>query len=366
MHLAACLVSMAAVAKAVSVNLDRRALSLDVKLEMAGNTAVKAIITNNGADDLKIFKTGTLLEDIATEKINVFQADSKVSFEGIRLRVSTASLEEDAFQTIRAGEIVTREFDIAHMHDLSSGGPFDIVASGAISFADVNGTEILGSVPLNSQTLSIQVDGTEAQAARSAFLERRTVVQSDCTSSKKTAVTTAINNCRSWATKAQSAANAGTKLTEYFKSSSSSVVSTVSGVFSKMASECGSTTSGISKTYCSDVYGACSSGVLAYTLPSGSYVAYCDLFFTALSPVTSTCHAQDQAGTVVHETTHLSQIKGTQDYGVYGYSAVRSLSASQNLNHADTYALYAQGKYTTSDSRALMLIHANTAVVLDC
>jgi hypothetical protein len=74
MHLAACLVSMAAVAKAVSVNLDRRALSLDVKLEMAGNTAVKAIITNNGAGDLKIFKTGTLLEDIATEKINVFQA----------------------------------------------------------------------------------------------------------------------------------------------------------------------------------------------------------------------------------------------------------------------------------------------------
>ena len=68
------------------------------------------------------------------------------------------------------------------MHDLSSGGPFDIVASGAVSFADVNGTEILGSVPLNSQTLSIQVDGTEAQAARSAFLERRTVVQSDCTS----------------------------------------------------------------------------------------------------------------------------------------------------------------------------------------
>lgn len=65
---------MAAVAKAASVNLDRRATSLDVKLEMIGNTAVKAIISNNGADDLKIFKTGTLLEDIPTEKINVFQA----------------------------------------------------------------------------------------------------------------------------------------------------------------------------------------------------------------------------------------------------------------------------------------------------
>lgn len=365
---------MVAVASAASVNLGRRATSLDVKLEMTGNTAVKAIITNNGADDLKIFKTGTLLEDIPTEKINVFQAgefamsrgprndcsvltlaDSKVDFEGIRLRVSTAALDEDAFQTIRAGEVVEKDFDIAHMHDLSTGGAFDIVASGAMSFAHANSTELEGTVPLSSNTLSIQVDGTEAEAARASFLERRTAVQSDCTSTKKTTITTAIGNCASWATKARTAATAGTKLTEYFKSSSSSVVSTVSGVFQKMASECGSTTSGNSKTYCSDVYGACSSGVLAYTLPSGSYIAYCNLFFTALSPVTSTCHAQDQAGTVVHETTHLSQIKGTQDYGVYGYSAVQSLSAAQNLNHADTYALYAQGKYSTLISLVLFV-----------
>ncbi|KAI0163453.1 deuterolysin metalloprotease [Pestalotiopsis sp. NC0098] len=347
MYFSASLLSMVAVASAASVNLGRRATSLDVKLEMTGNTAVKAIISNNGADVLKIFKTGTLLADIPTEKINVFQADSKVDFEGIRLRVSTAALDEDAFQTIRAGEVVEKDFDIAHMHDLSTGGAFDIVASGAMSFAHANSTELEGTVPLSSNTLSIQVDGTEAEAARSSFLERRTAVQSDCTSTKKTTITTAIGNCASWATKARTAATAGTKLTEYFKSSSSSVVSTVSGVFQKMASECGSTTSGNSKTYCSDVYGACSSGVLAYTLPSGSYIAYCNLFFTALSPVTSTCHAQDQAGTVVHETTHLSQIKGTQDYGVYGYSAVQSLSAAQNLNHADTYALYAQGKYST-------------------
>lgn len=244
---------------------------------------------------------------------------------------------------IASGETIEKEFDITHMHDLSSGGAFDIVANGAISYAEVNSTEIAGIIPLSSNLVSAQVDGAEALAARSAFLEKRTVVQSDCTGTKKTSVLAAISNCASWATKARTAALAGTKLTEYFKSSSSSVISTVSGVFQKMASECGSTTSGISKTYCSDVYGACSSGVLAYTLPSGSYIVYCNLFLTALPAVTSTCHAQDQAGTAVHETTHLSQIKGTSDYGVYGYTAVRALTAAQNLNHADTYALYAQG-----------------------
>ena len=42
--------------------------------------------------------------------------------------------------------------------------------------------------------------------------------------------------------------------------------------------------------------------------------------------------------------THLTQVKGTSDYGGYGYNFVRSLSAAQNLNHADTYTLFAQGK----------------------
>lgn len=65
----------------------------------------------------------------------------------------------------------------------------------------------------------------------------------------------------------------------------------------------------------------------------------CPLYFSALSPLSRTCHAQDQATTTLHETTHLSQIAGTDDYSTYGYSGVRGLSASQNLRHADTYAV---------------------------
>lgn len=56
------------------------------------------------------------------------------------------------------------------------------------------------------------------------------------------------------------------------------------------------------------------------------------------------CHADDQPFVTIHEMTHLSQIKGTDDYGVYGYQAVRRLNAAQNLNHADTYSLFANGK----------------------
>ncbi|KND86969.1 Neutral protease 2 [Tolypocladium ophioglossoides CBS 100239] len=70
-------------------------------------------------------------------------------------------------------------------------------------------------------------------------------------------------------------------------------------------------------------------------------MVYCPLYFQDLPALTNRCHAQDQAGTNIHEATHLSQIKGTEDYGGYGYNFVRSLSGAQNLNHADTYALFA-------------------------
>ncbi|KAL7619687.1 hypothetical protein AAE478_010229 [Parahypoxylon ruwenzoriense] len=338
---------LASLASAVSVDLTKRDSPLDVKLEMVGNTAVKASITNTGVTDLKIFKTGTFLDDSATEKVAIYQGGNKVQFDGIRLRVMTSGLEEDAFQIIAAGETVEATFDVGQAYDLSTGGKYDLVSVGAVSYAEVNSTELAGIYSVEGSAVTAQVDGVVAKEVRRRFHAKRIDVQSDCTGSKLSATNTAISNCRSLASAAQTAASSGSanKVTEYFKSSSSSVRSTVAGVFQRVASECGSTSSGVSDLYCSDVYSACSSGVLAYTLPSGSFMVNCNLYYTALSPLTRTCHGQDQATTTLHEATHLTQIKGTDDYNTYGYNGVRGLSAAQNLNHADTYALFANAIY---------------------
>ena len=61
------------VVNALSVDLAKRDSPLDVKIELNGNTAVKALITNTGGEDIKILKTGTLFEDLPTEKVEVFQ-----------------------------------------------------------------------------------------------------------------------------------------------------------------------------------------------------------------------------------------------------------------------------------------------------
>lgn len=104
------------------------------------------------------------------------------------------------------------------------------------------------------------------------------MVQSDCTGAKKTAQTTALSNCASLAKLSASAAQSDSaKVVEYFKTASAA--STLVTVFNRVASECGSTTSGVSKQYCTDVYSSCSSGVLAYTLPSGSFMVSCPLYF---------------------------------------------------------------------------------------
>lgn len=275
---------------------------------------------------------------------------SKVSFDGIRLRLSTTNIPEDSFEVIPAGKSVETSFDVAEMHDLSVGGSYDLTAAGAFSTAAIDSTDISGAVAFSSNTITASVNGAEASQVRRDFVEKRSAVQSDCTSSKRTSTVNALANCRSLAQRAASAAASNTaKVNEYFKSTSSSTISTLQTVFNRVASECGSSTSGVSKTYCTDVYGACSSNVLAYTLPSGSYIVNCPLYFSALPALTTSCHAQDQATTTLHEVTHLSQIKGTQDLG-YGYSAATGLSTSQALNNADSYALFANGKFNLSSA----------------
>lgn len=341
--------SIAALASMASaVSFDKRDSPLDVSLEVTGNTEVKATIKNTGSEDLKLFKTGTFLDDSHVEKVEVFKSGEQVAFDGIRLRVSTANLDESAFQILKAGETIEAAFDIAVAHDMSAGGDFDVLTEGAFAYAELDSTSIAGAVPFTSNKISTAVDGAQAGKVRRDWIElaKRTIVQSDCTGTRGTATRTAIANCVSLARTAASAAvNNAAKLNEYFKSTSSSTASQVQTVFNRVATQCGSTTSGDSRYYCSDVLGACSNGVLAYTSPSTSQLVNCPLFFSGLPAQSRTCHAQDQATTILHEMTHLRQVKGTSDYGGYGYNFVRSLSAAQNLNHADTYTLFAQGMH---------------------
>ncbi|KAF2867702.1 neutral protease 2-like protein [Massariosphaeria phaeospora] len=337
------LAALASYASATAINAHKRDTPLSVVITASGNSEVKVAVTNNGESALNLLSTGTFLDEVnPVEKVTVYSksGSTQVPFEGIKLQILTSGLSMDDFVALGAGETKEITVEAAALHTLDDGGDFDVFAKGLVPFAEAGSTELAGTLDYESNKLTLAVDGAVAATVHQA-LTKRTVVGSSCTGTRLSTVRTALSNCARLANAAASAATAGTKLDTYFKSTSSSTRSTVAARLRAVASDC-SGTGRATTTNCNDPYGGCSSNVLAYTVPSQNFIAYCPLFFNELPALTSTCHGQDQATTVLHEETHAPGVysPGTDDFA-YGYSASTRLSASQALLNADSYALYA-------------------------
>lgn len=79
---------------------------------------------------------------------------------------------DEAFETIAAGETVEVSFDAAELHDLTTTGDYDFVASGVLSYANVDSNEVAGVIPYSSNTLTATVDGAQAAESREKFVKR--------------------------------------------------------------------------------------------------------------------------------------------------------------------------------------------------
>lgn len=68
------LCNIALLASLVSAaSMGKRGSPLAVQIEQVGNSGLKATITNTGAEDLKVLKTGTILDSAPVEKVQVFR-----------------------------------------------------------------------------------------------------------------------------------------------------------------------------------------------------------------------------------------------------------------------------------------------------
>lgn len=277
--------------------------------------------------------------------------EAEVAFEGIQRRIQLQGLTPEALTTLAAGETLEDEFDIAATSDLSRGGPVTLRSSGLVPL--VNDGAVSGYLPYRSNDLRFEVDAAKVAQAVKAIkpLSRRTEM-SCSNSSRQAALNQALSNTVSLANAAAEAAltGSGSKFSEYFKTTANSTRQVVAGRLRAVAKEAQSTSSGATKYYCSDEYGYCETNVLAYTLPSQNVIANCDIYYSYLPALASTCHDQDQATTALHEFTHAPGVysPGTEDLG-YGYAAATSLSAKETLMNADSYALYANGESIFSD-----------------
>jgi deuterolysin len=275
---------------------------------------------------------------------------------------------EDAFTTLEPGEAFTSVINIAALHDVS-GGEYTVSTVGAIPFATLNTTEIAGSVAYESNELPLALSDDDIAVVPRAvpILNKRTILRS-CSGSQgsehRQSLSQLIEVARFVANEARTGDAA--VFQEFFKTTSSTTRSTVAARYDAIVREASSTTSGSTTYYCTDPYGYCSPNTLAYALPSQNLIANCPIYYD-LSTLSTTCRQQDQVTTALHEMTHTPGVfgPGTQDLA-YGYAASTRLTASQSLQNADTFALYANGESYIIPPQNVIVLTCHVAVLNAC
>lgn len=274
-------------------------------------------------------------------------AGTKVPFQGITYQLKP-NLQASSFTTLAAGAKKEMTIDIADIYDLQAGGKFYVIAQDALPYSGDKTTILLGKVNYESNKLLMDIEATHAPKIHT-IMSKRSVIEATCDVKERKALENAQAQCVKLSTAAAKAARAGTNLDKYFLDSSSATKKKVSNVFSAAAKEC-SSSSKVTTSRCNDPLGYCdlNPDMLAYAKSDRKYVNYCPEFFKmVVLPVT--CFGDDMATTTLHELTHLSAVSDpvTRDHAyqkdVFSYQKIKN--SAMALENADTYAMYAQGKF---------------------
>ncbi|KAJ4386056.1 hypothetical protein N0V93_008948 [Gnomoniopsis smithogilvyi] len=338
MLMLAALGAFAALASAAPYMNNRRSTGIELQLSQESPTDIKASVSNTGAEAVRLFIDGTILDTSGpVQRLDVFQDEQPVEFLGVIVDYLISDLTENSFITLQPGESAEKIVNLPSLYNLN-GGEYTVSLTNTFEFAAVDSTQLAGVYEFQSNTLSFNIDA-ETIAAVPKALDKRVEVVS-CAGTQRTALTNAIAATNRLATNAASAAASGsaTKFQEYFRTTSASTRSNVASRFRTFASEAASTTSGQITYSCTDFAGICAQGnIIAYAQPSTGQMANCPLFYR-LPAVSGGCDEQSQASTVLHEFTHV--LADTNDWA-YGYSASTALTAARAYTNADNYALYA-------------------------
>lgn len=273
-------------------------------------------------------------------------------------RYKHTDLKPTYFISLPPKGTVEHSFDIASTHDLSRGGKFTLKAEGMVPLAEENGTTITGAAKYNSNELHMDIDGNKAASVERAMgivkrsgpltrIGKRTSIDMQSCSNRQElqALTAALRASAQLSSMAAQAVQQNQeKYMEYFKDPQ--YAQTVQSRFQSVAQESSSTSGGGTTYHCTDLMNGCEQGVLAYTLPSQNEVFNCPIYYSDLPPLSNECHAQDQATTTLHELTHNPAVQEPfcEDNG-YGYERATALSAEKAVQNADSYALFANGKF---------------------
>ncbi|KAJ7163522.1 Metalloprotease [Mycena crocata] len=328
----------------------KRAGALSVELSSASSSVnsvadltLTAAVTNHGAEDIKVLKYGTIFDaDLPTRSFTVMRNATVVPFTGIKLSVSLTDADDSAYTTIAAGETVTIVHDVSALFDFAS------VGTGSFSFEPVTTFQTaptdqkisarseLTTIEASSSPLTIVV--TE-DVANHELTRRATDICT--TASRKSFIDASYTEAKALARTGSSyVSSRGAADTLYRAYWGATATSRITSVLNAVANEA----SGSRTLSCVDSFGACSSGVIAYT------IYFCSLFFSEV-PSTSLCSGTTVAsrnvrgGTTLHELTHAV---GNTDDVIYGCANDQALSDANAVRNADNYNCFTTQVYAST------------------
>ncbi|KAF9441014.1 zincin [Macrolepiota fuliginosa MF-IS2] len=304
-----------------------------------------ASVTNNGADTVKILKYGTILDEkLPTRSFTVTKDGEEVKFTGIKMSVSLEEVDDTAYTFIKPGETVTVDHEVAHLFDFATAGPGKFTFTPVADFA-VNTDSNLSRIAAAPTSVEVEVTGDLAK--RELPMLNKRAVDICTTSSKKSFIDASYSEAKTLASTSSSYVSShGASDSLYRSYFGSNSISRVTSILNAVAGE----NSGSRTLSCVDSLGACSSGVIAYTVISTTNIYYCSIFFNEVPTAnlcsgTSVASRNARGGTTLHEMTHA--VGGTDDI-IYGCSSDMGLSDSNKIANADNFNCFTTQVYANT------------------
>lgn len=316
-------------------------------LEASDDVFVNVTMTNTGTSPQHVLKYYTPFNGVEESIFEVTRDGVKVPYLGAHYK-RQAPKSSDYF-ILNPGKSYTKKVELSALYDMSVSGDYKVrynaasynLFSASFSTTGFAATEQeIGEI--SSESSAMWVNGihprgyvTPAAQAFAAAPLAGSLSFSNCSSSQKSSITSAVSGAKSYASNANSylgAGKTGSRYTTWFGAYNSTRYSSVKSHFLAIADayankavtvDCG----------CKDSY-------YAYVYPTQPYKIYvCNAFWTA--PTTGT---DSKAGTLVHEMSHFNVVGATDDWA-YGQSSAKSLAKSnpsKAVDNADSHEYFAE------------------------
>ncbi|KAL0959656.1 hypothetical protein HGRIS_011356 [Hohenbuehelia grisea] len=151
----------------VGANISSKGLSVTISgpsaVLSANDLRFNAVIKNDGEDDIKLLKYGTILDnELHTQSFIVRKEGRNVKFKGVKPQLSLPLATDEAFTVIPAHQYINLTHNIGHLFDLESYGggnyTFEAVSSFQVARLDIrSGADV--RVEAQSNTVVTLVPG---------------------------------------------------------------------------------------------------------------------------------------------------------------------------------------------------------------